>query len=75
MSRYKKVENLGGLLLEHLPAPPRSQRGVMAAHFALTMNYAAMTVVLPLHAAVVWGATADQGSRGFGGGLSIYILL
>jgi MFS family permease len=50
---------LGIGALRTLLASP-TQRGVMAAHFALTMNYAAMTVVLPLHAAVVWGATAGH---------------
>eukprot|EP00667_Euglena_gracilis_P005833 EG_transcript_5875 len=37
-----------------------TQQGVLAAQFALAMNYAAMTVVLPLHAAVVWSATPGQ---------------
>eukprot|EP00669_Euglena_mutabilis_P011081 TRINITY_DN5751_c0_g1_i1.p1 TRINITY_DN5751_c0_g1~~TRINITY_DN5751_c0_g1_i1.p1 ORF type:complete len:285 (-),score=87.23 TRINITY_DN5751_c0_g1_i1:293-1147(-) len=38
----------------------RSQQGVMAAHFALSLNYAANMIVIPLMATSRWGASPGQ---------------
>ena len=48
------LTSVGALLAD------RTQQGILLVHFALAVNYAAMTIVVPLHAAAVWGATAGQ---------------